>query len=135
MSATAIPLVVQNYPLLDAFWTMLLFFVWILWIFLLVRILTDVFRSSDLSGWAKAGWTVFVIILPLIAVLIYLIVRGGSMHEREQRRAEDSMRGYMQSVGVTSAGTAEELSKLADLRDRGVLTPTEFEAQKAKLIA
>lgn len=126
-----------NYPLLDVFWTMLWLFLWILWIFLLVRILTDVFRSSDLSGWGKAGWTIFLIVLPLLGALAYLIVRGGSMHEREVRQASDAeqaVRSYVQTLAGTSASTAEELAKLAELRDRGVLTDDEFVAQKAKLL-
>lgn len=125
-------------PLFDVFWTMLWLFLWILWIFLLIRILTDVFRSPDLSGWAKAGWTLFVILVPLVAVLVYLVVRGSSMHQRDLRNAvaaEDAVRAYVQSVAGTSASTAEELAKLASLRDAGVLTDEEFAAQKARLLA
>ncbi len=125
-----------NFPLLNVFWTMLWFFLWILWIFLLVRILTDVFRSSDLNGWGKAGWSVFIIILPFFGVLTYLIVRGGSMHTRDVRQAqqsEEAFRSYVQQAA--SGGPSEELTKLAALRDRGVLTEEEFAAQKAKLLA
>lgn len=138
MIPSQFPLVVRGYPMLDVFWTILWVFVWVLWIFLLIRIITDVFRSQDLSGGAKAAWTIFVILIPLFAVLAYLIVRGGSMHEREARQAQaadDAMRSYIRSATGTSASVAEELSKLADLRDRGVLTQEEFEAQKAKVLA
>lgn len=131
------PFIVNHYPMLDVFWTIVLFFAWLLWIFLLVRILGDIFRSPDLSGWAKAGWTAFVIVLPLLAVLVYLIARGDSMQRRETRRAEagdEALRGYLQSVTGTSPSTAEELSKLAALRDQGVLTDAEFATQKAKLL-
>jgi hypothetical protein len=127
-----------GYPLLDVFWTMFWVFLWILWIFLLVRVISDVFRSADLSGWGKAGWTIFLIIFPLFATLIYLVVRGGSMHEREVRRVDatdDAMRSYLRSVTGTSSSTADELNKLADLRDRGVISEEEFAAEKAKLLA
>lgn len=116
----------SNYPLLNAFWTMLIFFVWILWIFLLVRTIADVFRSDDLSGWGKALWLIFLIILPYIGVFVYLIARGSSMNSRDV--AAMSRRGYGGSV-------ATELTELSVLRDNGTLTQAEFEAQKAKLLA
>jgi Phospholipase_D-nuclease N-terminal/Short C-terminal domain len=127
----------QDYPLLNLFWTMLWFFLWILWIFLLIRIIADIFRSDDMGGGAKALWTIFIIVLPFLGVLVYLIARGGSMHVRDARQAEQSqqaLRQYVQQAAGTSSNTAEELSKLAALRDRGVLTDTEFAAQKAKLL-
>jgi hypothetical protein len=127
----------QNYPLLNLFWTMLWLFLWIMWIFLLIRIITDVFRSRDLSGWGKAGWTIFLILIPFLTALAYLIVRGGSMHERDAENAaaaDRAMRTYIQSTAGATSSTAEELQKLADLRDRGVLSPAEFDAQKAKLL-
>jgi hypothetical protein len=126
-----------EYPLLDVFWTMLYLFLWILWIFLLIRILTDVFRSPDLSGWGKALWTIFIVILPLIGVLAYLIVRGGSMQDRDYKQAQatdQAVREYVRSA-AGSPSTADELTKLAALRDQGVLTTEEYEAQKAKLLA
>ena len=138
MIPSQVLLVTRGYPMLDVFWTILWVFIWILWIFLLFRIITDVFSSKDLSGWAKAAWTIFVILVPLIAVLAYLIVRGGSMQEREFARAQaadEAMGSYVQSVAGTSGSTADELGKLADLRDRGVLTQEEFDAQKAQVLA
>jgi hypothetical protein len=126
-----------EYPLLDVFWTTMWFFLWILWIFLLVRILSDVFRSHDLGGWGKAGWTIFIIILPFLGVLVYLIARGGAMHERDARQAQqndEAMRAYVRDAAGTSASTADELTKLAGLKERGVLTEAEYEAQKAKLL-
>jgi type VI protein secretion system component VasK len=126
-----------HYPLLNLFWTMLWLFLWIMWIFLLVRIITDVFRSQDMGGWAKAGWTILLILLPFLGVLLYLIVRGGDMHKRDQQQAQaadQAMRSYIKSASGTSASAAEELQKLASLRDSGVLTADEFEAQKAKLL-
>lgn len=128
----------QDYPLLNLFWTMLWLFIWILWIFLLVRIILDIFRSDDLGGWSKALWVIFIIILPFIGVLVYLIARGSGMQKRDvrdARAADQEMRSYIRSAAATPASTAEELSKLASLRDQGVLTEAEFDAQKAKLLA
>jgi len=126
-------------PLLDLFWTMLWFFLFIAWIWLLISIITDIFRSDDLSGWAKALWILFVIIVPWLGALIYLIARGGSMQERAMRDATErakAQRQYIQEVASTGApSSAEELTKLAQLRDSGVITTDEFEAQKAKLLA
>ena len=125
-----------HFPLLNVFLTMLWFFLWILWIFLLVRIISDVFSSRDLSGWGKAGWSLFVIILPFLGALTYLIVRGGSMHEREAKQVEqidEAQRAYIRQAA--GGGPSQELTKLAALRDQGVLTPEEFAAQKAKLLA
>lgn len=137
--STALPLAApQNYPLLDAFLTMLWFFLWILWIFLLIRIFMDIFRSEDMGGWAKAGWSIFVIILPFLGVLVYLIARGSSMARRDQQQAvaaDQAARSYIQSAAGTSTSTAEEINKLAALRDQGVLTEQEFQAQKAKVLA
>jgi hypothetical protein len=138
MSA-ALPLAAsQNYPLLDAFLTMLWFFLWILWIFLLIRIFMDIFRSDDMGGWAKAGWSIFVIILPFLGVLVYLIARGSGMANRDQQQAiaaDQAARSYIQSAAGTSTSVAEEVTKLAALRDQGVLTEQEFETQKAKVLS
>ena len=138
MSA-ALPLAAsQNYPLLDAFLTMLWFFLWILWIFLLIRIFMDIFRSDDMGGWAKAGWSIFVIILPFLGVLVYVIARGSGMARRDQQQAiaaDKAARSYIQSAAGTSTSVAEEVNKLAALRDQGVLTEQEFETQKAKVLS
>ncbi len=128
----------HGYPLLDLFWTILYLFLWILWIFLLVRIITDVFRSADLGGWAKAGWTLLLVVFPFIGALAYLIFRGSDMHIRENRQAaanEDLLRHYLRQAAGPGTSTADELHKLAALRDNGVLTEDEFAAQKAKILA
>lgn len=125
-------------PILDIFWTMLWFFLFFIWIWMLISIFGDIFRS-DMSGWGKAGWSIFIIVLPLLGVLIYLIVHGGKMQERSVRAAqqmEQAQRDYIQSVaGSGSASTADELAKLAELKNQGVISDQEFEAQKAKLLA
>lgn len=127
-----------DYPLLGLFWTMLMFFLWFAWLILLFRIFADVFRSDDLGGWGKAGWSIFVIIVPLIGALVYLLVRGDSMTKRDIATAqanEAAFRSYVQNAAGSGTGTAAELEKLAQLRDAGVLNSDEFEQQKAKLLA
>ncbi len=128
----------QDYPLLNLFWTMLWLFVWILWIFLLIRIISDIFRSHDLGGWGKAAWLIFVIILPFLGILVYLIARGGGMQDRDIKQAQAAdaaMRSYIQETASSSSSTAAELEKLSALHTQGVLTDAEFASQKAKLLA
>jgi len=126
-----------SYPLLGAFWTILEIFLWVLWIWILIYVFIDIFRSHDLSGWAKALWFLFVLFIPLIGVLVYLIARGGEMHERAVQQAQQQdreLRNYVQEA-AGSPTSADQLSKLADLRDRGVITADEFEREKAKVLA
>ena len=126
-----------SYPLLGAFWTILEIFLWVLWIWILIYVFIDIFRSHDLSGWAKALWFLFVLFIPLIGVLVYLIARGGEMNERAARQAQQQdreLRNYVQEA-AGSQTTADQLTKLADLRDRGVITADEFEREKAKVLA
>ncbi len=128
-----------NYPLLDVFLSMLYFFLWILWIMLLFWIILDIFRSDDLSGWAKAGWLIFVIILPLLGILVYLIARGHSMGERQARQAEaqdKAFRAYVKdAAGSDGTSQSDELAKLASLHDKGVINDQEFAQAKAKILA
>jgi len=128
----------SSYPLLSVFWTMLEFFLWVIWIWILIMVFIDIFRSHDLSGWGKALWFLFVLFIPLIGVLVYLIVRGGSMHERavaQARRQDQEFRSYVQQAAGSGGSTADQLAKLADLRDRGVISAEEFEREKAKVLA
>jgi hypothetical protein len=129
----------NSYPLLNVFWTIFEVFLWVIWIWILVWVFIDIFRSRDLSGWAKALWFLFVLFIPLIGVLAYLIVRGGSMHERSvqlERQQDQEVRTYIQQAASDSpASTADQLTKLADLRDRGVITQEEFDREKAKVLA
>jgi Short C-terminal domain/Phospholipase_D-nuclease N-terminal len=127
-----------SYPVLDAFWTIFEIFAFVVWFWLLFVVLTDVFRSTDLSGWAKAGWTIFVLFLPLVGILVYLIARGPSMQRRATRQAdeqEQAFRSYVQETADTPASSADQLAKLADLRQRGVISPDEFEQEKTKVLA
>jgi hypothetical protein len=127
-----------DYPILGVFWSMVWLFLWIAWIILLFRVIMDIFRSHDMGGWAKALWAIFVVIAPFLGVFVYLIARGHSMAERDVQQAqtqEAAFRSYVQDAAGSGGGTADQLSKLADLRAQGVLTDAEFEAQKAKLLA
>ena len=126
-----------DYPILNVFWTILMVFLWVLWFWVLITVFIDLFRSRDLSGWAKALWFVFILVLPLIGVLVYLIARGGKMHEHAAREAElqdQQFRRYVQET-AGSQGSADQLAMLADLRDRGVITADEFDREKAKILA
>ncbi|WP_035792411.1 SHOCT domain-containing protein [Kitasatospora mediocidica] len=144
----------HDYPLLDLFWTMLEFFLWIVWLFLLFKIITDIFRSHDLGGWGKALWTIFVILLPLVGVLAYLIVRGGSMGQRDieqAQRADAAFKAYIRDAAAddgsggasASAGGGaraasshvDELARLAELKNSGSITEEEFQKAKTKLLA
>ncbi len=124
----------------QVFWSMLWFFLFFIWIWLLISLFGDIFRSTDLSGGAKAMWTIFIIVLPFLGVLVYLIVRGNSMQERALKDAasqEAQFKSYVQSVATAGGGggAADEIAKLADLRDKGVISQTEFDAAKAKALA
>jgi hypothetical protein len=126
----------SSYPLLNVFLTMFWFFLWVLWIFLVCSIFYDIFRSRDMSGWAKAGWTVFVIVLPFLGVLVYLIARGSKMYERQAREAqarEAQFRTYVKDAA--GGGTAEELAKLVELKQRGAISEAEFEQGKTKVLS
>jgi hypothetical protein len=128
-----------QYPILDFFLTMLYFFLFVIWIWLLFTVFIDIFRSHDMGGWAKALWAIFVIVLPFLGVFVYLIARGGKMHERAAQQAAQQQKAFDQYVkeaaGTAGDTTADQLSKLADLKSQGVLTDAEFEAQKSKILA
>ncbi|MFE4360944.1 MULTISPECIES: SHOCT domain-containing protein [Streptomycetaceae] len=139
-------LLAVDYPALHIFWTMLELFLWILWFFLLFKIITDIFRSHDLGGWAKAGWLVLVIILPLIGVLAYLIARGQSMGKRDVEQAERSeaaFKSYIRdAAGTAPAGGGggggshvDDLAKLAALKEKGAISDEEYQKAKDKLLA
>ena len=128
-----------QYPILDFFLTMLYFFLFIIWIWLLITVFIDIFRSHDIGGWAKALWVIFVIVLPFLGVFVYLIARGGKMHERAANEAAQQQKAFddyvKQTAGASGDTSADQLSKLADLKSQGVLTDAEFDAQKAKILA
>jgi len=129
----------MSHPLLNAFWIMLWFFLWILWFMLLFRVISDVFGDRNLSGWGKAGWTIFVCVLPFLGVFIYLIVRGKQMDARSLERAQARQQEFddrvRQAGGTSSGGSADELAKLAALKADGVISEGEFEKAKQKILA
>jgi hypothetical protein len=124
---------------------MLWFFLWIMWLFLLFKVITDIFRDHDLNGWAKAGWLVLCIVLPYVGVLVYVIARGKGMSRRDVRQAEETeaaFQSYIRKAAGTAPGDGKgkgssigELAQLADLKDKGAITPEEFEKAKAKVLA
>lgn len=122
----------------QVFWSMLWFFMFFIWIWLLFVVFGDIFRSPDLSGWGKALWSIFIIVVPYLGVFVYLIARGHKMQDHAMRQSaaqEAAFRDYVQNVASTdSGGPAGEITKLADLRDRGVITEDEFQRAKARAI-
>jgi hypothetical protein len=127
-----------TYPLADLFGTMLGFFVLVIWFYLLIIIFSDIFRSQDLGGGAKTLWVLFVVILPFLGIFVYLIARGGKMHERAAAQAAKQQEAFdaaVKQAAGTGTDSTEQLTKLADLKGQGVITEAEFEAQKAKILA
>ena len=131
-------LIAADYPFLDVLWTMIIFFCWVAWIWTLIVIFGDLFSRHDKSGWYKAMWMVFLIILPFLGVLIYLIANGSGMSQRglERSRAQQAQfTEYVQSVATSSGGSASEIAKAKELLDSGAITQPEFDALKAKALA
>jgi hypothetical protein len=128
-----------DYPFLDIFWTMIIFFCWVVWIWMMIAILSDVFRRSDLSGGAKAAWTVFLIVLPFIGALIYLAKHHDGMTERNLRNArvqQAAFDDHIKSVATNGhGGAAAEIQEAKGLLDSGTINQVEFDALKAKALA
>lgn len=127
-----------SFPLLGVFLSLLFLFLWIIWIFLLVRVVADIFRSPDLGGFAKVAWMVLVIVLPYLGVFVYVVARGAGMTERDLERAranEAAVQAYIRAAAGRALSAADELATLSDLRAKGDLTDAEFQAAKAKLLA
>ena len=132
-----IVLLAADYPFLNIFWTMIIFFAWVAWIWLIIGIFSDIFRRHDISGWSKAFWIAFLIIIPFLGALVYLIANSTGMAERSAertRRAEEHFAGYVQSV-ASNNGSASELVKAKELLDSGTITQAEFDTIKAKVLA
>ncbi|MFC8348202.1 SHOCT domain-containing protein [Streptomyces sp. NPDC057280] len=127
-----------DYPLLSVFWSMLWFFLWIMWFILLFRIVVDIFRDDELSGWAKAGWLVFTIVLPFLGVFVYVIARGKNMGRREiaQARAQqEEFNAYIRQTAAGGTSSVDELAKLSEIRSRGDITDEEFRRAKDLVLA
>ncbi|MEU3985360.1 SHOCT domain-containing protein [Streptomyces sp. NPDC026672] len=125
-----------DYPLLSTFWTMLWFFLWIMWFVLLFRIIVDIFRDDTLSGWAKTGWLILVVVLPFLGVFVYVIARGRGMGRREIEQAHAQQAAFDRYVrdtarsGQTPAGSVDDLARLSEIRARGDITDDEFRRAK-----
>jgi hypothetical protein len=129
-----------DYPFLNILWSMILFFAWVIWIWIMIIILSDVFRRKDISGWGKAAWIVFLIVLPFLGVLVYLIAQHDGMTRRSEEAAQAQKAqfdDYVRTVGGGGGGggSAAEIEKAKQLLDSGAITPQEFEALKAKALA
>ena len=127
-----------DYPVLGVFWTMLIMFFWIAWIFIVFTTIIDVFRNDEIGGFSKALWLIFIILAVWLGVLVYLIVHGKDMTRRNiqrQQKQQEQFASYVKQTASSGGSTAEELTKLADLKSKGVITDAEFTAQKAKLLA
>ncbi len=129
-------MIAYDYPILGVFWSMLIFFLFFAWIVILFRVFADLFRS-DIGGFAKAIWAIFVILVPFLGVFVYLVVHGNAMTQRSIEDAQQSQQAFQDYVRQTAGtgGVASELSQLNDLKSQGAITEAEFEAQKAKLLA
>jgi hypothetical protein len=128
----------SSYPFLDILWTTLVVFAWVIFIWIAITVLIDVFRRHDTSGWVKAGWVILIVILPWIGVLIYLIVNHDGMNERRMRDAQvaqSQMDDYVRRTAGTGGGAAAEIEKAKALLDNGTITQAEFDAIKAKALA
>ncbi|MFF5986888.1 SHOCT domain-containing protein [Prauserella flavalba] len=128
----------SDYPFLDLMWTMIVFFAWVIWFWLLITILGDLFRRADISGWGKAGWTLLVVFLPFLGVLLYLVVHGKQMGERRRAEAQEAQQhfdDYVRSVATPQPRATEQIAKAKELLDRGAIDDTEYEALKRKALA
>jgi len=129
----------SDYPLGNALWTMFVFFAWIIWIWLLFTIFADLFRRSDVSGWGKAGWTVFVLVVPFIGVFVYLVAEGKGMSDRrmaEAQAAQQNFDTYVRSVATTNGhNPTAEIQQAKQLLDSGAITQEEFDSIKQKALA
>lgn len=129
-------LVAAGYPSFwDVLWTTFVFFLWIIWFFLLFRVIADIFRRHDISGWGKTGWLVFVILLPFLGVFVYLIAEGNKMAQRDVRNMQESQAQFDDYVRNVAGGPAAEIDKAKQLLDQGTITQAEFDSIKAKALA
>jgi len=127
--------IAADYPFVDVLWSMIIFFFWVIWIWIVITVLIDVFRRHDIGGWAKAAWVVFVVILPWLGVLVYLIVEHDGMRERSLSQAQAQRQEFDNYVRTTAGGSASEIAQAKELLDSGAITQEEFAALKAKALA
>ena len=128
--------IAADYPFMDVLWSMIIFFFWVIWIWIVITVLIDIFRRHDIGGFAKALWVIFVVILPWLGVLIYLIVEHDGMRERSMKQAQAQKQEFDDYVReAAGGGSAAEIAKAKELLDSGAITQEEFEAIKAKALA
>jgi hypothetical protein len=127
--------IAADYPFLDVLWTMIIFFCWVAWIWIVITVFIDLFRRHDIGGWGKAGWVVFVIVLPFLGVLVYLIAQHDGMRERSTKEAAAQKQAFDQYVRDAAGGSAAEIAKAKELLDAGTITQEEFDALKAKALS
>ncbi|MFL5850133.1 MAG: SHOCT domain-containing protein [Solirubrobacteraceae bacterium] len=126
--------IAADYPFLDILWSMIIFFAWVIWIWIAITVLADVFRRHDIGGWAKAAWVVFVIVIPFLGVLVYLIAQHDGMRERSVKQAESQKQAFDTYVRDAAGGSAAEIAKAKQLLDAGTITQAEFDAIKTKAL-
>lgn len=126
--------IAADYPFLDILWSMIIFFAWVIWIWIAITVLADVFRRHDIGGWAKAAWVVFVIVIPFLGVLVYLIAQHDGMRERSVKQAESQKHAFDTYVRDAAGGSAAEIAKAKQLLDAGTITQAEFDAIKTKAL-
>ncbi|MEI5010934.1 SHOCT domain-containing protein [Streptomyces sp. NPDC087659] len=126
-----------DYPVLGAFWTVMWLFLWVVWLVLLFRVFVDIFRDHEMSGWAKAAWLIFVLLIPFLGVLVYVIVRGKDMGRREIKHAQEQQEAFNAYIRQTAkgTGTGDELARLSELKAKGDLSEEEFQRAKQKLLS
>jgi hypothetical protein len=128
-------LIAADYPFLEVLWSMLIFFALVIWIWIAFTVLVDVFRRDDIGGWAKAAFTVFIIVFPFLGVLVYLIAEHEGMRERSAKQAEAQKSAFDQYVREAAGGSAAEIAKAKELLDSGAINQAEFDAIKAKALS
>ena len=130
--------IAADYPFMDLLWSMIIFFAWVAWIWILIVILTDVFRRHDIGGWTKALWTIFLVVIPFLGVLVYLVAQHDGMAERQQKDVQAQQAqfdSYVRQAAGTGGGAASEIEKAKALLDSGAITQSEFDTLKAKAVA
>ena len=127
--------IAADYPFMDVLWSMIIFFFWVIWIWIVITVLIDVFRRHDIGGFAKAVWVIFVVLLPWLGVLIYLIVEHDGMRERSMKQAQAQKEEFDQYVRGAAGGSTDEIAKAKQLLDQGTITQDEFNALKAKALS
>jgi hypothetical protein len=130
--------IAADYPFMNLLWSMIIFFAWVAWIWILIVILTDVFRRHDIGGWTKALWTIFLVVIPFLGVLVYLVAQHDGMAERQQKDVQAQQAqfdSYVRQAAGTGGGAASEIEKAKALLDSGAITQSEFDSLKAKAVA